>query len=66
MPQLMERKRVRSFARIDILSRMGETICLPEPEMPSPKVRPVRTPPAPERAGRVIVDEEPERWDGLS
>lgn len=65
MPQVMERSRVRSFARIDILSRMGETICLPELERPSPKVRPVRTPPAQERRVVEVVDEEPERWDGL-
>lgn len=66
MPQLLERPRARHFAHIDILSRMGETICLPPSETPSPKARPQRTPPAHQRDTAAIIDEDPERWDGLS
>jgi hypothetical protein len=68
MSQLLERTRTRrAFARVDILSEFGETICLPSVETPAPVSRHV---PAPQStliaAPPRIVDEEPERWDGLS
>jgi hypothetical protein len=58
--QLLDRHpRKRPFARADILSHMGETICVVDLEVPAPK----RTPPKPMAT---VVDEEPERWDGLA
>ena len=68
MSQLLEHTRTRRpFARRDILSQFGETICLPVVEVPAPMRRsvPVVQPaiiPTSERA----IDEDPERWDGLS
>lgn len=64
MPQLLDRSRNRPVSRIDILSRMGETICLPAAEGASERIRPIRTPPKPRPPA--IIDEEPERWDGLA
>jgi hypothetical protein len=64
MTHLLERLRPRKkFFKADILSRFGETICLPPLEIVPPdceKVAP--TPIEPQRAWQ----EEPERWDGLS
>jgi hypothetical protein len=61
MTQLLDRNaRKRPFARADILSHMGETICVVDVELPAPK----RTPP-PKPIAKV-VDEDPERWDGLA
>jgi hypothetical protein len=67
MSQLLERPRPRHrFAQRDILSHMGETICLSshEPEPPARRQMPhvVVTLPAPAQ----VIDEDPERWDGLS
>ena len=65
MTHLLERLRPRKKVfKADILSRFGETICLPveseihitEQEIPKP------TPLFRERAW----EEDPERWDGLS
>jgi len=70
MTQLLERFRPRKkFFKADILSRYGETICVPElPEIEPPRARevvPVRKEaPAPLVESR--WDEDPERWDGLS
>ena len=72
MSQLLERPRHRrAFARMDILSQMGETICLPAYEPPAPVRRQIPAPPpvavtAVTPAPARIVDEDPERWDGLS
>ena len=67
MAQVLEYPRSRRpFARMDILARMGETICLAvEPPAHVRREIPAGLPvpmPAPSRA----IDEEPERWDGLS
>ena len=64
MTHLLERLRPRKkFFKADILSRFGETICLPETQVvPSECQKPA--PPAIEE--RRAWDEEPERWDGLS
>ena len=66
MSQLLERTRPRNrFIQRDILSLMGETICLSshEPEPPAREAAPreiaFSTP-------THILDEDPERWDGLS
>jgi hypothetical protein len=64
MTHLLERLRPkRKFSKIDVLSRFGETICLPEMEIPAPKV-------AQARSHAIVEDraweEDPERWDGLS
>ena len=65
MTQLLERARPRRlFSRMDILAQLGETICL-EVEPPAPARREflARVPtPAP----HPVIDEDPERWDGLS
>jgi len=67
MSQLLERPRPRNrFFQRDILSHMGETICLSSHEIerlarPEP-VRQLIPIPTPSRA----IDEDPERWDGLS
>jgi hypothetical protein len=69
MAQLLDKQRPRRpFARADILSRMGETICLPDfpIERAIPKPRHTPPPPPPPKQRAVIIDEEPERWDGLS
>jgi hypothetical protein len=66
MSQLLERPRPRHrFFSRDILSQMGETICLSSHEHAPPARKPVLreiTIPAPVE----VVDEDPERWDGLS
>ena len=66
MSQLLERPRPRNrFVQRDILSLLGETICLSshDPEPPAHKISPREiVVPAPMR----VVDEDPERWDGLS
>ena len=67
MAQLLDRPRSRRpFARMDILAEMGETICLAvEPPAHVRREISARLPapvPAPSRA----LDEDPERWDGLS
>ena len=65
MAQLLERPRSRRpFSRMDILAQMGETICLSvEPPAPGRRQISARVPaPAP----HPIIDEDPERWDGLS
>jgi hypothetical protein len=66
MSQLLERPRPRHrFSSRDILSQMGETICLSshvvEPPARKPVVREIAIP-----APVQVVDEDPERWDGLS
>jgi hypothetical protein len=66
MSHLLERPRVRQrFFQRDILSQMGETICLsshmPEPPARKPVLREIAVP-----APVQVVDEDPERWDGLS
>ena len=66
MSQLLERPRPRQrFFSSDILSQMGETICLSshvaEPPARKPVVREIPLP-----APVQVVDEDPERWDGLS
>ena len=63
MTQLLERTRPqRKFSKIDVLSRFGETICLPPMELPAP--------PPPQTRPAVVEnrawEEDPERWDGLS
>ena len=67
MSQLLERPRPRTrFVQRDILSLMGETICLsshePEPTAHLEMARQTVSLPSPAR----IIDEDPERWDGLS
>ncbi|MDB5320218.1 MAG: hypothetical protein JWN40_1849 [Phycisphaerales bacterium] len=63
MTHLLERLRPRKkFFKADILSRFGETICLPEPEIPTPVGKKPTQPMVVERAW----EEDPERWDGLS
>lgn len=68
MSQLLERPRLRNrFIQRDILSHMGETICLSSHEIERlARLEPVRqevvSTPAPAR----VIDEDPERWDGLS
>lgn len=65
MSQLLERLRPRHpFARLDILSHLGETICL-SPEPPPPLRREIPSHPVSPMPTR-IIDEDPERWDGLS
>jgi hypothetical protein len=63
MTHLLERLRPRKkFSKADILSRFGETICLPEPEIPTLVGKKPTQPMVEERAWA----EDPERWDGLS
>ena len=63
MTHLLERLRPRKKVfKADILSRFGETICLPELEIPAPVGKKPTQPIVEERAWQ----EEPERWDGLS
>ncbi len=63
MTHLLERLRPRKiFFKVDILSCFGETICLPEVEIPDQ---------VGEKRAQAIIEaraweEEPERWDGLS
>ena len=68
MSQLLERTRThRPFARMDILSQMGETILPPLYETPAPVRRQIPTPaPAARPTPATVIDEDPERWDGLS
>jgi hypothetical protein len=69
MSQLLERPRSRRpFARMDILSQLGETICLPPADCHTPPVRRAIPAPAPVRQPTParVIDEDPERWDGLS
>ena len=66
MSQLLERPRPRHrFFQRDILSQMGETICLSshvaEPPIRKAVLREIAVP-----APVQVVDEDPERWDGLS
>lgn len=64
MTYMLERPRVRRpFDRADILSRMGETICMAELPECAPKSRADEPMPQPQAAS---WDEEPERWDGMS
>jgi hypothetical protein len=63
MTQMLERTRPqRKFSKIDVLSRFGETICLPQMELPAPPRPQTRLPAVENRAW----EEDPERWDGLS
>lgn len=65
MTPLVDRpQRKRPFACADILSQLGETIFLPDIEKSS-RSQP-HDPSKLEMAGKRIIDEEPERWDGLS
>jgi len=65
MAQVLERPRSRRpFARLDILAQMGETICL-KVEPPA-RVRHEIPVQIPAQAPYSVVDEDPERWDGLS
>jgi hypothetical protein len=67
--------RRRPFARADILSLLGETICLAESDS-TPRVTPPRSKlrvfappprrPAPPAISIEDCGEDPERWDGLS
>jgi hypothetical protein len=64
MTHLLTRLRPRKKVfKADILSRFGETICLPELETPAPASR---RPAPPVIEERRAWEEEPERWDGLS
>ena len=64
MTHLLERLRPRKKVfKADILSRFGETICLPEMEIPT-SLHDRPAPPVIE--DRRVWEEEPERWDGLS
>jgi hypothetical protein len=64
MAHLLERLRPRKKVfKADVLSRFGETICLPQMEIPTP-VRQLPAPPIVE--DRRAWEEEPERWDGMS
>jgi len=65
MTQLLERLRPRKKVfKADILSRFGETICLPQMEIPTPlQEHPTSSPLVEDRR---VWEEEPERWDGLS
>jgi hypothetical protein len=67
MAQVLDRSGSRRpFARMDILARMGETICLTvEPPAPARREISARVF-APVPTPRPVVDEDPERWDGLS
>lgn len=61
MTLLLDRPvRRRPFARADILSRMGETLCV---QITEEKRVPEKPAPAPAIADR--FDEDPERWDGM-
>lgn len=61
MTLLLDRPvRRRSFARADILSRMGETLCV---QITEEKRAPEKPAPAPATANH--FEEDPERWDGL-
>ena len=63
MTHLLERLRPRrKFFKADILSRFGETICLPETEIAPPARELIQPPVIQER----VWEEDPERWDGLS
>ncbi len=63
MTHLLERLRPRrKFFKADILSRFGETICLPEMEIASPAREQKKQSAIPAR----VWEEDPERWDGLS
>ena len=63
MTHLLERLRPRrKFFKADILSRFGETICMPETEI-APPVREATKPPVIQER---VWEEDPERWDGLS
>jgi hypothetical protein len=64
MTHLLERLRPRKkIFKADILSRFGETICLPDLEIPAP---PQREKPKPPVGQERVWEEDPERWDGLS
>ena len=69
MTQLVEKSRSRrAFDRADILLLMGETVRIDvSPRVASktnPDLHPVRPPNPPAR--RAVIEEEVERWDGLS
>ena len=50
----------RSFRHADILSRLGETVCLVlDREILAPRR------PQPQEADARTCEEDPERWDGL-
>ena len=67
--------RRRPFARADILSLLGETICLAEADL-TPRTVPPRSKlqvfippprrPAPPEISIGDLEEEAERWDGMS
>jgi hypothetical protein len=63
MTPLLDRPKSKCcFAHVDILSQLGETIFLADLEnssLPEPHDPPCLSTPRP-------MDEEPERWDGLS
>ena len=64
MTQLLDRATAkRKFSRIDVLSRFGETICLPPIELSTPPREQSKPPAAVENRA---WEEDPERWDGLS
>jgi hypothetical protein len=64
MTQLLDRARPkRKFFQIDVLSRFGETICLPPIETSTPQREQPRPPAVIENRA---WEEDPERWDGLS
>lgn len=68
MAPLVEKRRPsRPFDRADILFLLGETICVDVSHKSTAKTDPDRVttrPPNPE--SRRAVEEEAERWDGLS
>ena len=61
----------RSFAKMDVLSHLGETLCVEVPEPArvrkrAPRLAGPKTP-APEPVLRTVEEpEEYERWDGLA
>ena len=64
MTHLLTRLRPRKkFFKADILSRFGETICLPDLELP-PRAEQKPAPPVVQDCNP--WEEDPERWDGLS
>ena len=73
MPQLIDRPTRRQFTRMDVLARMGETICI---DIPVPiNQRPFKpvlvvvkeiAPVVPVIEARIVEDEDPERWDGMA
>lgn len=63
MAHMLEQPRPRRvFARADILSNLGETICGMHFEIPTPKRGEAIEP----KCESFEIEEDPERWDGMS